>query len=237
MKNVIKSVFVVLCMAVVMSVLPQTGEAVEEVTILIRMMDMQDQWFRKELIPKAEEELGVKIHVATFNNEEDIEQMVKMEKEAGKKTIALVKTPQAEVDPMVKLELLLALEDIVDADTLQKDLVEYVESAVQFGTFDGKTYYVPRKLETNTFLYLESQVEEAVDNWIDMEEEIQAMFKKHNGYGLPADYELEDDPNEWDWFDLAVVSYYWANTEGEDGLTVPRMATGEKITAGRPVNC
>jgi hypothetical protein len=232
MKNVIKSVFVVLCMAVVMSVLPQTGEAVEEVTILIRMMDMQDQWFRKELIPKAEEELGVKINVATFNNEEDIEQMVKMEKEAGKKTIALVKTPQAEVDPMVKLELLLALEDIVDADTLQKDLAEYVESAVQFGTFDGKTYYVPRKLETNTFLYLESQVEEAVDNWIDMEEEIQAMFKKHNGYGLPADYELEDDPNEWDWFDLAVVSYYWANTEGEDGLTVPRMAHRGKDYGG-----
>jgi maltose-binding protein MalE len=196
------------------------------------MMDQQDQWFRQELMPRAEKELGVKINVATFNNFEDIEQMVKMEKDAGKNTIALVKTPLSEVNPMVNLGLILALNDILDAETLEKDLAEYIDSAVDFGTIDGKTYYIPRKLEANTFLYLTSKVEEAVEDWEDLEDEINAMFEAHNGYGLPEGYELEEDPNEWDWYDVAVVAYYWANTEGEDGLTMARLAHRGKDYGG-----
>ena len=218
---------------------PTAQAEVKEITVLIRMMDIQDQWFRQELMPKAEKELGVKITVATFDKEADIENMVKMEMESGNKTIALVKTHQNEVSPMVTLGYVLPLEGIVDADTLAKDLAEYVDSAVQFGTFDGKVYYIPRKLETNTFLYLKSQVENAVKNWEPMRDAINEMFKKQNGYGLPAGYTLEADPNQWDWFDLAVVSYYWANTPGDDGLTMARMAhrgkdydgtTGELLT-------
>ena len=172
-----------------------SGAEVQEITVLIRMMDVQDQWFRQVLIPKAEQELGVKITVATFDKEADIENMVKLEKDSGKKTIALVKTPQNEVNPMVKLGYVMPLEDIVEAATLKQDLAEYLESAVNFGVMDGKTYYIPRKLESNTFLYLKSQVAQAVANWATMQADIEAMFKKQNGYGLPAGYALEADPN------------------------------------------
>jgi maltose-binding protein MalE len=133
---------------------------------------------------------------------------------------------------MVSLGLVTPLQEIVDAETLKKDLAEYVDDAVGFGTIDETVYYIPRKLEANTFLYLESKVEEAVEDWEDMEDEINEMFKKQNGYGLPADYALEEDPNEWDWYDLAVVSYYWAHTEGDDGLTMPRMAHRGKDYGG-----
>lgn len=211
---------------------PQGQAADKEITILIRMMDIQDQWFRNTLIPKAEKALGVKINVATFDRESDIEQMVKLEKESGKHTIALVKTSQAEVNPMIQLGLVKPLEEIVGAAVLKKDLAEYVEAAVEFGTIDGKTYYIPRKLETNTFLYMKTEVANAVKNWKKMEGDIKEMFKKHNGYGLPAGFTLEEDPNLWDWYDLAVVSYYWSRTEGPDYLTIPRMAHRGKDYGG-----
>jgi len=211
----------------------QTGEAqVKEISILIRMMDIQDQWFRQKLVPKAQEELGIKINVATFNKIKDIETMVRFEKESGKKTIALVKTAQQEVHPMVSLGNMIPLSDIVDAETLNNDLAEYVNSAVKFGTIDGKTYYIPRKLETNVLLYLKSQVAKAVNNWQGMQDDINKMFKNHNGYGLPAGYALEADPNKWDWYDLAVVAYVWAHTEGDDNLTMPRMAHRGKDYGG-----
>ena len=207
----------------------------KEITILIRMMDMQDQWFRSELIPKAEKALGVKINVATFNKVNDIETMVKIERDSGKNSIALIKTEQSEIVPMVKLGHMKPLADIVPAEQLEKDLQEYTEVSVAGGNVDGKQYYIPRKMETNVFLFLQSKVDDAVDNWEEMEEDINAMFKNHNGSGLPKGYALEEDPNQWDWFDLAVASYYWARTPGEDGLTVGRIAHRGKDYAGTTV--
>lgn len=214
---------------------PPAAAAPKEITILIRMMDMQDQWFRSELIPKAEKALGVKINVATFDKISDIETMVKLERESGKKSIALVKTEQSEIVPMVKLGNIIPLADIIPPDRMEADLSVYTEKALAGGTVDGKPYYIPRKMETNVFLYLRSQVEDAVDNWEGMRGDIDAMFKKQNGHGLPKGYALEEDPNQWDWYDLAVVAYYWAHTPGEDGLTVGRLAHRGKDYGGTTV--
>jgi ABC-type glycerol-3-phosphate transport system substrate-binding protein len=225
----------VLALAALALAAPYGQAETKEITVLIRMMDMQDQWFRSFLIPKAEKALGVKINVATFNKVNDIETMVKLERESGNKSIALVKTDQSEVVPMVKLGNVLALDQIVSTEQLKNDLSEYTEPALTGGTVDGKVYYIPRKVETNVFLYLQSKVDDAVDNWEPMQDEISAMFKKQNGYGLPKEYELEEDPNQWDWFDLAVVSYYWSRTEGEDGLTGGRMAQRGKDYGGTTI--
>jgi len=204
----------------------------KEMIVLIRMMDIQDKWFRSTLIPAAEKELGVKLRVVTFDKISDIETMVKLEKKSGKKMIGLIKTELTEVHPMVKLDNMIPLKDIVGASTLKKDMTEYVDSAVDFGTIDGKIYYIPRKLETNVFLYLKTKLKDAVANWKPMRNKINKMFKKHNGYGLPAGYDLEADPNKWDWYDLAVCSYYWAHTKGQDYLTIPRMAHRGKDYGG-----
>ncbi len=212
---------------------------VPEITILIRMMDMQDAWFRENLIPAFEEQYNCRVNVVTFDNFPDIEAMLDLEARSGRHTIAVVKTPLEMVYPLVAGEYMMPLADIVGADQLQQDLTEYVDIGIEAGSIDGVQYYIPRKLETNAFFYLPSKVADAVANWETMRDEIDAMFAAHNGFGLPAGFTLEADPNEWDWYDLAVVSYYWAHTPGDDGLTMPRMAhrgrdyggtTGELLT-------
>jgi maltose-binding protein MalE len=203
-------------------------EAANEITILIRMMDMQDAWFRQELIPAFEQQTGAKVNVVTFDQFPDIEVMLDLENKSGRHTIGVVKTPIEEVYPLVAREFMMPLTDLASAE----DLAEYVDEGLEGGQIDGVQYYIPRKLETNAFFYLPSQVDDAVANWETMKDDINAMFADYNGYGLPAGFTLEADPNEWDWYDLAVVSYYWAHTPGDDGLTQPRMVHRGKDYGG-----
>ncbi|OCA87878.1 hypothetical protein A8F94_08550 [Bacillus sp. FJAT-27225] len=192
----------------------------KEMTIYIRMMEAQDKWFRENIIKSFEKEYGVKINVRTYQTSVDLQNVLKLDE--GKKTIGLVKTLHSDLVPFVENGYIMDLETAV-GEGYKKDLEEYTEAAVEMGTVNGKVYYIPRKLETNTLLFVKSKVNDAVKNWEKFESDIQAMFKAENGVGLPDDYTLEADPNEWDWYDLAVVGYYWANTE-YDGKKEPRIA-------------
>lgn len=198
----------------------------KEITILVRMMDMQDAWFRENLIPAFEKEHNCKVTVVTFDQFPDIGVMLDLEKKSGRHTIGVVKTPLEEVYPLVAKEFMMPLSEV------GADLTEYVDIGVEAGKVDGVQYYIPRKLETNAFFYLPSKVADAVANWESMKADIDTMFKDYNGYGLPAGFALEADPNEWDWYDLAVVSYYWAHTAGDDGLTMARMVHRGKDYGG-----
>jgi maltose-binding protein MalE len=203
-------------------------EGPKEVTILIRMMDMQDAWFRQELIAAFEEQTGAKVTVVTFDQFPDIGVMLDLENKSGRHTIGVVKTPIEEIFPLVAREFMMPLTDLASAE----DLTEYLDVGLEGGQIDGVQYYIPRKMETNAFFYLPSQVADAVANWETMKDDINTMFADYNGYGLPAAFALEADPNQWDWYDLAVVSYYWAHTPGPDGLTVPRMVHRGKDYGG-----
>jgi len=61
--------------------------------------------------------------------------------------------------------------------------------------------------------------------------EIDGILKKVNGHGLPQGHILEEDPNQWDFYDLLVLSYFWANHPYQ-GLLLPRMAHRGKRYAG-----
>lgn len=192
----------------------------DEITIYIRMMEAQDKWFRENIIQPFEKKYGVKVNVMTFQTEMELENALNLDN--NKNTIGLVKTMHTQLTPLVEKNLVMTLEEAV-GERYKEDIKEYSDAAMEMATVNGKVYYIPRKLETNTLLYLKSKVEDAVNNWTKFESQISNMFKAENGVGLPEGYALEADPNEWDWYDLAVVGYYWANTE-YDGKKEPRIA-------------
>jgi len=111
---------------------------------------------------------------------------------------------------------------------------QYDPKAVEVGTIHEKLYYVPRKLETRMMTYLKSKAGEAVKGWKKFEASINAALKEDNGYGLPSDFQLESAPNLWDYYDLFVVSYYWAHTPYH-GIKMPRMAHRGKKYGGTVV--
>jgi len=226
---------ILLVTLIVLMFLGSFGSAAEqkEFTLVIRMMDSQDKWFKENIVPQFEEKYNVKLKVISFDTMWDIEKMLKMEKDSGKFTIGLVKTPleMTRVLTAPGKDFLQPYDDIMKVDELINLKKEYDYLAIKMGTIDGKLYYLPRKLETRVMIYLKSKVEEAVANWKNFEAEIVASLKEANGYGLPAGYTLEVDPNEWDYYDVFVVSYYWANTP-YFGIKMPRMAHRGKRYGG-----
>jgi len=230
MSCLVMSVCVVMSTAMVASsvgCVVSTGEK-REMNVIIRMMDAQDRWFRENIIKPFEKEYHCKINVVVFDKVTDVETMLEREK-TGKHETGLVKT-EAPVLATFK-RYMMPLEDVVGKEKMDKDMQDYVDNALGMGTFDGKVYYIPRKLEVRTMLYSKSKVADAVGGWGRYEDKINAAIRETNGYGLPAGYDLESDPNEWDLFDLFVVSYYWAHTP-YFGFKMPRLAHRAKDYEG-----
>ncbi len=208
---------------IVFSMMSCTTQTKNELTVLIRMMPAQDRYFREEIVPAFEEQYNCKVNVATFNNEWDIERLLKLD--AGKRNpeIALVKTPFEMTRVLAKKGLMKPLTEAVDSLRVNQDMAEYHQLASGLGFIDGRPYYIPRKLETRILFYRKSMVTDAVTKLPAHKVRIQAELKKQNGYGLPAGYRLEEDPGEWDFYDLYVVGSIWANEE-YNGVKMGRVA-------------
>ncbi len=218
--------------SVLSSVTGSFGEEQKEMVVLIRMMQPQEKWFRQK-ITQFEREYNVKITVATYDQLSDVERSLQLDRDSGQHSIGLVKTQKAMLSSLIRKNYVMPLEEAVRDDIqLEQDLQEYIDLAIEIGTIDGKHYYIPRKLESNVMLFLKSKVEDAVANWSKYRDAIHNMIKTENSYGLPDGFDVESDPNEWDWYDLAAVSYYWAHTPQEDGRIMPRMAHRGKLYGG-----
>lgn len=207
----------------------------EELTILIRMMDIQDEWFRERLSQQALDELNVKLNFVTFNDFNEVEVILRNQEELGVGSIGVVKTPITLLSSLVNKGYITPLNEILQEEELLNISSDYIDIAIDYATFNSNLYYIPRKLEANTFLYLKSELEGALSIWREYRDEIDLMFKKFNNYGLPSNYHLEEDPNLWDWFDLAVVSYIWSRIPDNTGLIWPRLAHRGKDYDGTTV--
>ncbi len=195
-----------------------------EMIVLIRMIDQQDRWFRQKIQEFGRRE-GVRFHVVTFNSISDVQRMLELDARGGMGRVGLVKTHKEMLQPLVDQDLMLPLDEIFGPAQLRRDLQDYLPVAAQGGFLGNRCYYLPRKLETYTLLYLRPRLEEAVRGWETTRLGIERMLRENtvDGQGLPEGYRLEFDPNRWDWHDLAVVAHYWAQTP-YGGLRVGRMA-------------
>jgi ABC-type glycerol-3-phosphate transport system substrate-binding protein len=195
----------------------------KEITVLLRMMPSQERFFREEVLAAFEKQHECKVTIARFENEWDIDRILKLESSKKTPAIGLVKTPFEMTRVLVTKGHLLDLITIADSPQVLFDLAEYHPLATQLGSFDGKPYYIPRKLETRMLFYRKSMVADAAAKFPNHRDRINRELKLQNGYGLPAGYALEPDPSEWDFYDLYVAGAIWA-AEEYNGIKMPRLA-------------
>lgn len=198
-------------------------KASQEMTVLIRMMPAQERFFREEIVAVFEKANGCRINVATFNNEWDIQKLLDLEKSKKNPDIGLVKTPFEMTRVLVYNGYMKPLTAIADSEQVLMDLAEYHQLATGLGIVDNTPYYIPRKLETRILFYRKSMVADAVGKFSAHRAQLQKLLKKENGYGLPKDYALEQDPAQWDFYDLFVLGYVWSQ-ESYNGVKMPRIA-------------
>ncbi|MBW2600643.1 MAG: extracellular solute-binding protein [Deltaproteobacteria bacterium] len=209
-----------------------TAKTEKKVVVLTRMMDMADRWFRKNIIAPFSKDHGIDIAVASFDKFWDLEVMLKLDRDSGKHAIGVVKVPLEMTRPLI--DFMIPYDELMSNKALEELKIQYDSSAIEMGTINGKLYYLPRKLETRMMFYLKPKVKEAVDNWKRYEGRIIKALKADNDIGLPLGYQLEKDPNRWDYYDIFVVSYYWAHTPYY-GIKLPRMAHRGKKYGGTVV--
>ncbi len=204
----------------------------KDFVLVIRMMGIQDAWFREHLIPPFEKAHGVNVTVASFDRFWDLEVMLTLDRQRKSPSIGLVKTPLEMTRPLK--HFMRPFDGILRKDALEALKAAYDPAALEKGMMDGKLYYLPRKLETRIMVYATSKVTEAVAGWQRFEQDISDALSKENGFGLPSDYTLESDPNQWDYFDLFVAAWYWSRTPYY-GITLPRMGHRGKKYGGTVV--
>jgi class 3 adenylate cyclase/maltose-binding protein MalE len=215
------------------------------ITILIRMMESQEIWFQENIIKEFEKQNRCKVIIRRFGADHELVEILRKEGEVWEKSnVSLVKTPLHLTLILHKEGLVKTYEDTLsdlefsksEIDSwLQKIMDEFDPVALKFSRFSTitgeKLHFLPRKLDTRLMIYRKSKVADAVKNWHKFKSQINANLKRENGYGLPKNYKLESDVNKWDFYDLLVVGYYWANTE-YDGEKTARIAHRSKNYSG-----
>jgi ABC-type glycerol-3-phosphate transport system substrate-binding protein len=194
-----------------------------EFTVLIRMMPAQQRFFEQEIVAKFNKEHNCKVSVATFMNQLDIEKFLKLDAGKSHPEIGLVKTPFEATRVLVNKGYMMPITSAEDSTQVMQDLAEYHQLAAGLGIIGGQLYYIPRKLETRILFYRKSMVADAVLKFEKYRKQINDELKQQNKYGLPKDYSLENDPAQWDLYDLFVVGYIWSKEE-YNGVKMPRLA-------------
>ncbi len=225
MKQIPFIVRAAVCVAAGIGVLGCVGakKTKQEFTVLIRMMPAQQRFFEQEIVAKFNKEHNCNISVASFTDQWDIERFLKLDAGKKKPEIGLVKTPFEVTRVLAYKGYMLPLTKAVDSAKAMMDLAEYHQLASGLGYIENVPYYLPRKLETRVLFYRKSKVADAISKFEKHKKRIAQELKKQNWFGLPGDYALESDPNQWDWYDLYVVGSIWANEE-YNGTKMARIA-------------
>jgi ABC-type glycerol-3-phosphate transport system substrate-binding protein len=194
-------------------------------TALIHMIEPQERYFRAEVIEPFNRRRRADIDVAHYAAIDSLGETLRQRRgEAG-----LVKTPFDKAWSLVDQGLIMPLNDILTPDEMRE--FDDIYLLTSLGAKDGKIYYTPRKFETRIMVYRKSKVAEAMAVWRKRRDEISESLAPFNGYGLPATYVLEEEPGEWDYFDIYTLGWIWAHTP-VDGEAAPRIAHRGKRYSG-----
>ncbi len=193
--------------------------------LLISMISEQEEYFKEKVVPPFADEENADLTVIHYVSIDELEkELDKYKGQAG-----LVKVPFGKSWSLVNQDKILPLESFLTEEELKEFHSSYMMTSL--GKSADKQYYIPRKFETRLMVYLKSKVADAVTVWRKHRQDIHAVLQKYNGFGLPATYILEEDPNQWDYFDVFVVGWIWANTP-YGGKMSPKVAHRGKRYSG-----
>ena len=204
--------------------LPGCGPAIK-MTALITMMPDQEDYFIEEVVPAFEKEHHARIQVVPYGTVDSLETYLR----AYAATAGLVKVPFDRRTDLVEKGLIKPLGDLLSPQQRAAFKNEYL--LTNLGEVNGRLCFIPRKFETRIMVYCKSRVAEALGLWRKYKDEMNADLKRMNGGGLPADFYLEEDPSEWDYFDVFVVGWIWSHTQ-YDGRAVGRIGLRGKRYSG-----
>ncbi|MFP4012830.1 MAG: extracellular solute-binding protein [Chitinispirillaceae bacterium] len=186
-------------------------------SVLAPMSQDQQRFLEKEILPRFENRNRCRIKIINVEDTDGIKNSIDID--TG--SVGLVKVPFTVARQFAGTTQLLVMDSVLDVSGNKRFNQELLLTSL--GAVDGKQYYVPREFETRLIVYRKSKVNEALRSWRRSKDAIDKSIKRVNGYGLPANYILEENPEEWDFYDIYVLGWIWASRE-QGGRMQPRIA-------------
>lgn len=201
--------------------------------VLVRMTEWQLTWFEGRVQDFARPR-GLELGVESYQLIGDVEEALVRARRTGGLPL-LVKVEERMVAALRDRGLIRPLESVVDEGQLAQDLKEYSPEALDMVRHGGKTWGLPRKLETMVLAYRKTAVRQAVSGAaVDRARFLAAAA----GAGLPLDadrHSLDADPADWDLADLMEVGHYLARVP-MDGVVAPRFYHRTARIEGTPID-
>ena len=197
--------------------------------VVMRLDDDQAAWFRSNVLADFNAEANTDVQLIAVDDEEELQATAADAAKHGK-DVVLVDLPTTQL-PSAISAVVQSFAGAVGAERIAADLSKLGEKVLAPGKVGGAQYFLPDMTRVDVAVYRASKVRDAVLHWSALRPQIDAALKKVNGRGLPAGYELDLSPEDWDSYDLFVLGYYWANRVYSGQPAQPRIAhrTGEEI--------
>ncbi len=175
--------------------------------VVMHLDATQAAWFQTNVLNDFNAETNTDVEVIRVDEEEQLQAT------AAKygKDVLLVGLPTTQVGAAVAKRLVHPFSEVVSSARIASDFADLDAQTLAIGRHADTQYFVPWMSRLDIAVYRVSKVRDAVLHWSMLRPEIEAALQAVNGHGLPAGFQLEASPDQWDQFDLFVAGYYWAN--------------------------
>lgn len=188
-----------------------------DLSVLASMSQDRQRFLEEEILPRFESRNRCRVKIINLEDAAGIKSSI----DTASENVALVKVPFTMGRQIARSTHLLVLDSLLEASGNGKFKQELLLTSL--GIVDEKQYYVPREFDTRLIVYRKSKVDEALSSWRRSKNAIDKSIRRVNGYGLPSNYLLEENPEDWDFYDIYVLGWIWASRE-YGGRMQPRIA-------------
>jgi len=175
--------------------------------VVMHLDAIQAAWFQTNVLDDFNAETNTDVEVIRVDEEEQLQTTTA---KYGK-DVLLVGLPATQIGAAVTKRLVQPFSEVVSGARIASDFADLDAQTLAIGRYAETQYFVPWMSRLDIAVYRVSKVRDAVLHWSMLRPEIEAALQAVNGHGLPAGYQLEASPDQWDQFDLFVAGYYWAN--------------------------
>jgi len=184
-------------------------KAPKSLVVLVNSVPAQQRYLKNEVFDGFEKLYNCKINLVNYESAAELQEMLSQDSVISQITLASV--PFDMVENLAANGKIMPFSEIVAESVLQYDAETYYQKFVELGKVGKKYYCFPHRVEIPVLFYLKSEVAAAVEKFPKYQRKINNILKAENGFGLPNGYILEENPNDWDLYDVFTIGYIWAN--------------------------
>ncbi len=200
--------------------------------VLVPFDAIEEGWFRTRIADFAEKH-HVRLTTRAYKDVDELERLLRAESLERKRRVMVALAPRAALAGLEGEDMVLPVDDVGGPVRAKRLAATMAPAALApAAARGGDLRFVPASISTPLLYYSRARVAEIVADWEADRGRIDAAIRRAGGSGLPPQYRLEADPDDWDTFDIAVLGAAWA-ARPYDGLTGPRIAhaaTGDAAT-------